>query len=122
MENIDWISVITSILSGLLVCIPLVAKLVKYVQKAVQEKNWAALLDLLIDLMEEAELKFEDGATRKEWVMAMVQTSSEYLNYPVDTQALSTMIDTLCDMSKVLSTTTTASEDSEASNSDATAA
>ena len=122
MENIDWISVITSILSGLLVCIPLVAKLVKYVQKAVQEKNWAALLDLLIDLMEEAELKFEDGATRKEWVMAMVQTSSEYLNYPVDTQALSTMIDTLCDMSKVLNTTTTASEDSEASNSDATAA
>ena len=122
MENIDWISVITSILSGLLVCIPLAAKLVKYVQKAVQEKNWAALLDLLIDLMEEAELKFEDGATRKEWVMAMVQTSSEYLNYPVDTQALSTMIDTLCDMSKVLNTTTTASEDSEASNSDATAA
>ena len=122
MENIDWISVITSILSGLLVCIPLVAKLVKYVQKAVQERNWAALLDLLIDLMEEAELKFEDGATRKEWVMAMVQTSSEYLNYPVDTQALSTMIDTLCDMSKVLNTTTTASEDSEASNSDATAA
>ena len=122
MENIDWISVITSILSGLLVCIPLAAKLVKYVQKAVQEKNWAALLDLLIDLMEEAELKFEDGATRKEWVMAMVQTSSEYLNYPVDTQALSTMIDTLCDMSKVLNTTTTASEDSDASNSDTTAA
>ena len=122
MENIDWISVITSILSGLLVCIPLAAKLVKYVQKAVQERNWAALLDLLIDLMEEAELKFEDGATRKEWVMAMVQTSSEYLNYPVDTQALSTMIDTLCDMSKVLNTTTTASEDSDASNSDTTAA
>ncbi len=122
MENIDWISVITSILSGLLVCIPLAAKLVKYVQKAIQERNWAALLDLLIDLMEEAELKFEDGATRKEWVMAMVQTSSEYLNYPVDTQALSTMIDTLCDMSKVLNTTTTASEDSNASNSDTTAA
>ena len=33
----------------------------------------------------------EDGATRKEWVMVMVQTSAEYINYPVDTSALSTM-------------------------------
>ena len=41
--------------------------------------------------MEQAEEKCEDGATRKEWVMVMVQTSAEYINYPVDTSALSTM-------------------------------
>lgn len=52
--------------------------------------------------MEEAEEKFTDGATRKEWVMAMVQTSAEYINYPVDTQALSDMIDALCDMTKIV--------------------
>ena len=60
------------------------------------------MLNLLISLMEQAEEKFEDGATRKEWVMVMVQTSAEYINYPVDTSALSTMIDTLCNMTKVV--------------------
>ena len=42
MENIDWINAVVSILVGLATCIPLANKLVKYVQKAVQEKNWAA--------------------------------------------------------------------------------
>ena len=32
--------------------------------------------------------------------MAMVQTSAEYINYPVDTEALSKMIDSLCDMAE----------------------
>ena len=34
--------------------------------------------------------------------MAMVQTSAEYINYPVDTEALSKMIDSLCDMTKIV--------------------
>ena len=46
-------------------------------------------------LIAQAEEKFKDGATRKEWVMAMVQTSAEYISYPLDTQALSEMIDEL---------------------------
>ena len=36
MENMDWINVVVSILVGLATCIPLAAKLVQYVQKAVQ--------------------------------------------------------------------------------------
>lgn len=96
------ISLIVALLSGLATCIPLAYKLVQYVQKAAQEKNWNALLGLVIDLMEQAEKKFTDGATRKEWVMAMVQTSSEYINYPVDSVALGKLIDTLCDMSKIV--------------------
>lgn len=32
----------------------------------------------------------------------MVKTSSEYINYPVDTGVLSTMIDSLRDMAKVI--------------------
>ena len=74
----------------------------QYIQKAVQEKNWGALLGLVVDLMEEAETKFEEGATRKEWVMAMVQTSAEYIAYPIDTAALSDLIDALCDMTNVV--------------------
>ena len=118
MENMDWINVVVSILVGLATCIPLAAKLVQYVQKAVQEKNWAALLNLLISLMEQAEEKFEDGATRKEWVMAMVQTSSEYINYPLDTSALSTMIDTLCNMTKVVNAPESTSTEEEVPSSE----
>ena len=86
------VSIVVAILTGLAACIPL----------AVKEKNWTHLLGLVVDLMEEAEVKFADGATRKEWVMAMVQTSAEYINYPVDTEALSEMIDALCDMTKIV--------------------
>lgn len=101
--NIEQIiSLIVALFTGLATCIPLAIKLVQYVQKATQEKNWAALLGLVVSLMEEAETKFNDGATRKEWVMAMVQTSAEYINYPIDTEALSELIDGLCDMTKAI--------------------
>lgn len=96
------VSIIVNILSGLAICIPLVIKLAQYVQKSVQEKNWSPLLGLLIDLMEQAEEKFDDGATRKEWVMAMVQTSAEYINYPIDKDVLSSLIDSLCDMTQII--------------------
>ena len=102
MNTEQIIPLIVALLSGLATCIPLAYKLVQYVKKAAQEKNWNALLGLVIDLMEQAEKKFTDGATRKEWVMAMVQTSAEYINYPVDVEALSAMIDRLCDMTKVV--------------------
>lgn len=101
--NVDQIvNIVVAILTGLAACIPLAVKLVQYVQEATQEKNWGMLLGLVVDLMEEAEQKFADGATRKEWVMAMVQASAEYVSYPMDIDALSDMIDALCDMSKIV--------------------
>ena len=102
MNTEQIVSLIVALLSGFATCIPLVYKLVQYVKKATQEKNWNALLGLVINLMEQAEKKFTDGATRKEWVMAMVQTSAEYINYPIDNVALGKLIDTLCDMSKIV--------------------
>ena len=95
MSTSQIINIIVAVLSGLAACIPLAIKLVEYVKKATQEKNWAGLLGLVMKLIEQAEQKFTDGATRKEWVMAMVQTSAEYVSYPLDTQALSDMIDEL---------------------------
>lgn len=53
-----------------------------------------------MNLMEEAEIKFADGATRKEWVMAMVQASAESINYDIDMSAISELIDGLCDLTK----------------------
>lgn len=102
MSTEQIVSLVVAVLTGVAACIPLAVKLVQYIQKAVQEKNWGALLGLVVDLMEEAETKFDEGATRKEWVMAMVQTSAEYIAYPIDTAALSDLIDALCDMTNVV--------------------
>ena len=98
------VNLVVALLAGLATCIPLVLKLVQYVKKATQEKNWAGLLDLVMKLMEQAEKKFNDGATRKEWVMAMVQTSAEYVQYPMDVAALSDMIDQLTNLTKNVNT------------------
>lgn len=106
----EYTDLIIAIIAGLATAIPLVIKLVEYVKKSVQEKNWGQLVSLVIDLMEEAETKLEDGATRKEWVMAMAKAAAESINYKIDEEALSKMIDALCDMTKVVNapaTTTT---------------
>ena len=99
------VSLIVAVLSGLAACIPLVVKLVQYVQKAAQEKNWGNLLGLLIELMEQAETMFDEGATRKEWVMAMVKASADTVNYDLDMDKISDLIDSLCDMSKIVNGT-----------------
>ena len=96
----EYLDVILSIVAGLAAAIPLVIKLVQYVQAAVKEKNWNKLLDLVMNLMEEAEIKFADGSTRKEWVMAMVQASADSINYDIDMSAISELIDSLCDLTK----------------------
>jgi len=102
----NWINITVSVLSGLAVTVPLILKLIEYVQKAVKEKNWNKLLELILNLMSEAENKFDNGATRKEWVLAMVKASAESINYDIDTAAVGELIDSLCDMSKVVNAQT----------------
>lgn len=101
----EWFSFILGIIPGVVTTILLVIKLIQYVQKAVKEKNWTALVGLVMSLMAEAESKFQDGATRKEWVMAVAQTSAEYINYQMDIQQLSKLIDDLCSLTKVMNVT-----------------
>lgn len=103
--EMEWVKLALAIISGLATAIPLVIKLVEYVQKATKEKNWNKMLELVIDLMEQAETKFEEGADRKEWVLAMVKASADTINYDVDIEAVSAMIDSLCAMSKVVNAT-----------------
>lgn len=98
----EWINYAVSVLSGLAVAIPLVVKLVEYVKKAVKEKNWNQLLKLVMDLMAEAEKKFETGAEKKEYVLALVKASADSINYDIDTNAIGELIDSLCDMSKAV--------------------
>ena len=96
----EWIELIVSILAGLAASIPLVIKLVEYVKKAIKEKNWGAVLSLVMNYMAIAEEKFDNGAERKEWVLAMVEESSKTVNYDIDMAVISGLIDNLCAMSK----------------------
>lgn len=97
---------IVSALVGLATAIPLVIKLVEYVRKAVKEKNWSKMLDMVMSLMSTAENKLESGADKKEWVMAMVAASADTINYDFDMTAISNLIDNLCDMSKIVNAPT----------------
>lgn len=102
----EWYEILISILSGLAATIPLVVKLVEYVKKAIQEKNWNQLVTLVISLMAEAEGKFNNGEDRKAWVLSMVEASAKTINYEVDLEQVAVLIDSLCAMSKVVNAKT----------------
>ena len=94
--------ILISVFTGLITAIPLVIKLVEYVQKAIKEKNWNNLLKLLMNLMAEAEGKFEKGADKKAWVISMIEASARTINYDVDIRQVGELIDSLCDMSRLV--------------------
>lgn len=109
----NWTEIVISIIAGLAAAIPLVIKLVEYVRKSVQEKNWSSLLKLVMNLMEEAESKFDTGSDRKEWVLAMVKASADSINYTIDIEAVGNLIDSLCAMSKTVNAPVEASTEKE---------
>ena len=109
----DWTEMLgyaTTIVVGLATIIPLVIQLVKYVKQAIMEKNWAVVLAKVIELMQVAEVKFKEGAERKEWVLAMLKASADSINYNIDYDVISELIDTLCAMSKKINPATPAVE------------
>ena len=95
-----WYEALVSILSGLAVAIPLVVQLVKYVEKAVKEKNWGSLIELVTNLMAEAETKFTTGSEKKDWVLMCVKASADTINYDIDLDIVGELIDNLCSFSK----------------------
>ena len=88
--------------SGLGTIITLIIKLIEYVQKAVKERNWKKVIELVLKLMAEAEQKFENGADKKQWVLAMVKASADSINYDINMDEIDLLIDNLCAMSKVV--------------------
>lgn len=98
----EWYEIAIEVLSGLVIVIPLVVELVKYVKAAAKEKNWKKLLELVTNLMKEAEEKFDNGIERKEWVLVMVKASADTINYDIDLEQVANLIDSLCAMSKVV--------------------
>ena len=95
-----WIQAIISVLSGIAVLVPLIIKLIEYIKKSVQEKNWNQMLKLVMNLMAEAEELYDTGAERKEWVLQELHAMADTLNYTIDWVVVSDMIDALCDMAR----------------------
>lgn len=98
--NMEWYEIIIEILKTLIIIIPLVVGLVKYIRQAIREKNWQQLIGLVMNLMAEAEGKFDNGADRKQWVLSMIEASAKTINYPIDLEQIGALIDDLCKMSK----------------------
>ena len=98
----EWYEIIIEILKGVIIVVPLVVSLAKYIKQAVQEKNWNNLVALVMNLMAEAEKKYNTGAERKEWVIGMVEASAKTINYPIDIDQIGKLIDDLVAMSKVV--------------------
>lgn len=102
MTTEEVVRLIVCILAGMATAIPLISKLVKYIQEATREKNWGKMLRLVISLMEEAEINFDNGADRKEWVMKAIEALSDTIDYDIDYEVVSNMIDSLCSMAKIV--------------------
>ena len=101
MEQFNfWIQAIISILSGVAILVPLIVKLIQYVQANAKEKNWSSLMVLVMNLMAQAEQMFESGADKKEWVINELKAVANTLNYEIDWDVVSEMIDKICDVSK----------------------
>ena len=101
----SWVDIVVSIMSGLAVCIPLVVKLVNVVSTYVKEKNWSQIVAIVLDMMKEAETLFSDGATKKAYVMASVESAAKSINYNYDEvakQKVSDMIDAICATAKIV--------------------
>jgi len=98
----EWVEIVVSVLSGLAITIPLVVKLVQYAQLVVKEKNWQKLLEMVTHFMQEAEQKFSTGAEKKDYVMLAIKASADLVNYDIDMEVVSKLIDDLCAMSKVV--------------------
>ena len=109
----SWVEIVVSILSGLAVCIPLVVQLVNVVRAAVKEKNWSQIVTIVLDLMKQAETLFAEGAARKAWVMAGVESAAKSIDYNYDEvakQKVSDMIDAICATAKIVNTKETGHE------------
>lgn len=101
MENVNfWVEIIVALLTGIAACIPLVIKLVQVIKDSVKAKNWTPLMQLVLRLMTEAENNYSTGAEKKEYVLDSIEAIKGTLNYDVDMEAVSAMIDSIAEITK----------------------
>ena len=98
----NTLMLIAAIVSGIATAIPLATRLVKAVEALVRERSWSKLVDETITYMAIAKEMFDDNAEKKAWVMDMVRHAASSMHYDIDMDAISSMIDSICDVSKIL--------------------
>lgn len=94
------ITIVFNVILAIGIATPLVIALVKYVRQSIREKNWNNLVKLVLELISTAEEKFETGAERKEWVISMVRAVENQINFDIDEETLSNLIDDLVNLTK----------------------
>ena len=99
-----WTNIILPILSGLAACVPIAIKLIEFVQKLEKEKNWKAVVQLVLKLMAEAEQLYSDGAEKKEYVMVAIKNMESTLRYDIDEKAIGELIDSVIIATKKINT------------------
>ena len=93
-----FVEYLPAILVGLAAIIPLVTALVKYVTKAAEDKNWNIIVKMVLDLMVQAEHDYSSGTERKEFVMNQMKVLAATVDFEVDWDKVSDLIDALCEM------------------------
>ena len=96
----EWGKLIIAILSGIATCIPLVIKLINVLRDFYKEKNWSKLVVIVTNFIAEAETLYSDGASKKEYVINSIMAISKTIDYPIDREMLSELIDSLVTLSK----------------------
>lgn len=105
MEDINfWIEIIIAVLTGLATCIPLVIKLVQLIKDSVKSKNWAPMMQTVLQLMSEAEESFETGMEKKAYVIERLNAVQNSLNYDIDMDVVDALIDAIVLTSKKINT------------------
>ena len=98
----EWFEIIIGIVAGLIVLIPLGIHIFNWLKKVISEKKWPELIEVVLKLIAEAETAYNDGASRKEYVMQMVKSTAEAMEYDVDMDEISQFIDNVVAMAKLV--------------------
>lgn len=104
-----WLQLIVEILSSLAIIVPLGITLYKKIKELISERNWPKLVGMVAVYMAEAEEKLIEGTDKKQFVLAMIQTTAAQLGYNLTEeklQELGDLIDDLCAMSKEVNVVT----------------
>ena len=93
-----FVEYLPAILVGLAAIIPLITALVKYVTRVAEDKNWNIIVKMVLDLMVQAEHDYSSGIERKEFVMNQMKVLAATVDFKVDWDKVSDLIDALCEM------------------------
>lgn len=98
------LKIIVPIISGIATAIPLIIQLVKTIKEASKSKNWTSLMQLVLQLMTDAEKSLATGEERKQHVINAIKAMEKTLNYDIDENVISEMIDSIVNATKLINT------------------